>query len=168
MRISRVLDAFRLAVCVLVCLSLADLAAAQSFESENGCATTSDDPCQRVGSCSLQGSDWDQTVTVDRSDLYDTMGWPGVCDQVHVALLQGSCAPGGSQIGVTVFLGANSSAVIPQISGSLTCQADPAVPGVSLPGLALLGAALAGIGWRALRRLDASARESDAGGAGKR
>jgi hypothetical protein len=100
-------------------------AQAQSFEDLNTCQTTTDDPCLRTGTCSIQGSTWYQEVTVDRADLFDTMGWPGLCDQVHVALVQGNCYPGGGQTNVTVYLSATSFATIDQITGPLVCEADP-------------------------------------------
>jgi hypothetical protein len=100
-------------------------AAAQSFEEQNDCQGTSYDPCVRVGACSIQGATWEQTVTIARTDLYDTMGWPGLCDQVHVALVQGSCSPGGAQLNVTAFLDSDSDASIPEIVGPLACGAEP-------------------------------------------
>lgn len=144
-------DMRTLTLCVLLSVPCAGIAKAQSFETENGCATTVEDPCQRSGSCSLQGSAWDQTVTIDRTDLFDTMGWPGLCDQVHVALVQGACEPGGSQQDLTVQLSETSFAEIPQITGSLSCQAEPSdppgVPAGSLLSRVLLGSVLAGFAW---------------------
>ena len=121
----------------------ATAASAQSVEDENGCSGTTADPCVRSGTCSLQGTTWTQSVTIARSDLYDTMGWPGVCDQVHVALVQGNCSPGGSQVNVTASLNASSSAFVPELVGPLACNADPPPEPVPLVGpggaLALLG-----------------------------
>ena len=118
-----------LAGALLWCCMAAAAATAQSFEDQNGCQGTTDDPCVRTGTCSIQGATWYQTATVARTDLYDTMGWPGVCDQVHVALVQGNCSPGGAQLNVTALLNANSDAVIPEIVGPLTCGAEPP-PGI--------------------------------------
>ena len=36
-------------------------------EFSNGCKGTADDPCIRSGFCSIQNSDWDQTVTAYRN-----------------------------------------------------------------------------------------------------
>ena len=118
-----------LALALAGCLIGDQAALAQSIEDQNGCQGTTDDPCIRNGACSVQGAVWDQTVTIDRADLYDTMGWAGVCDQVHVALVQGNCTPGGSQLDVTVSLQANSTAEVPEIIGPLACNAEPA-PGI--------------------------------------
>jgi hypothetical protein len=109
-------------------------------ETFNSCRTTQDDPCVRVGNCDIQGGQWDQTVTVDRSDIFATQGWPGLCDMVHVALVQGNCEPAGAQADVTVHLSATTSAWIPSITGLLSCvgtasTAAGAVPdGVNVPG----------------------------------
>lgn len=87
-------------------------------------------PCERVGSCSIQGSDWTQKVTIDTRDKYDTMGWSGLCDQIHVSLVQGNCDPLGEQDSVTVDLRRNSSAFIPSITtGTLACGGDSGVGG---------------------------------------
>ena len=56
-------------------------------EDPNNCRGTTGDFCERSGFCSIQGSDWYQNVTVDKSDIFDTQGWPGLCDMVHVSLL---------------------------------------------------------------------------------
>lgn len=147
----------RTAAVVLASLLLAVVgtdARAQSVEDTNGCLGTTLDPCVRTGACSIQGATWSQTVTIARSDLYDTMGWAGLCDQVHVALVQGNCSPGGAQIDVTANLESNSSAFIPLITGALSCGASPP-PAVPLAGgawLSALGAALGASGgivaWR--------------------
>lgn len=55
---------------------------AQSVEDQNGRLGTTEDPCVRTGSCFIQGAAWAQTVTIARSDLYDAMGWAGLCDRV--------------------------------------------------------------------------------------
>jgi len=144
-----------LLVLVLSGFCLATDASAQSVEDENGCQGTTDDPCIRSGTCSIQGATWSQVVTIARSDLYDTMGWPGVCDQVHVSLVRGNCSPGGAQVDVTVDLTADSSAFVPEIIGPLSCNAPPAlaVPVASLAWLALLGLSLVGCGVFATRRV---------------
>lgn len=117
-----------LSVLLLTCSVAAQSASAMSIETRNSCSETTNDPCIRSGDCSVQGTDWSQVVTVDRLDLYDTMGWPGVCDQVHVALVQGNCSPGGVRVNVTASLQANSSASIPELVGPLACGAEPPIP----------------------------------------
>lgn len=93
-------------------------------EYANGCRGNNDDPCIRMGFCSIQNTDWDQTVTADRSEKFDSQGWPGLCDMVHVALVQGNCDPLGTQSNVTAYLGDLSSAVIPELIGSLACGGE--------------------------------------------
>ena len=130
------------------------LASAQSFEDENGCSGTTVDPCVRTGTCSVQGTAWSQVVTIDRADLYDTMGWPGLCDQVHVALVQGRCSPGGAQLDVTASLTSSSSAFIPELVGSLTCGAEPAplpLPSMGPSGVVGLVVGMLGLGLMAMR-----------------
>ena len=97
---------------------------AGGIEETNGCKGTKNDPCMRDGYCSIQGSDWEQLVTAARSDKFDTQGWAGLCDMVHVALVQGNCIEVGSQTNVTVYLSANSQASIIEISGTLACGGD--------------------------------------------
>jgi len=98
---------------------------AGGIEDNNGCKGTTEDPCMRRGYCSIQGSDWYQLVTASRSDKFDTQGWAGLCDMVHVALVQGNCMPIGSQTNITAYLSASSEAVIDAIqNGSLTCGGD--------------------------------------------
>jgi hypothetical protein len=113
--------------------ALAGPALAGGKEFSNGCKGTADDPCFRSGFCSIQNSDWDQTVTADRSEKYDTQGWAGLCDMVHVALVQANCEPLDAQSNVTAYLGDFSSAVIPVITGTLACggeiAGDPEVCG---------------------------------------
>lgn len=94
---------------------------AQSKEDSNGCIRTQDNPCVRTGRCEIQGAVWGQQVTIDRADTFDTMGWSGLCDMVHVALVQGQCSPPGANQNVTVTLSATSHAVIDSISGPLRC-----------------------------------------------
>ena len=71
---------------------------AGGIEENNSCKGTKDDPCMRYGYCSIQGSDWKQLVTAARSEKFDTQGWPGLCDMVHVALVQSNCVQIGSQM----------------------------------------------------------------------
>lgn len=108
-----------------VAVALAGSGRAASTETSNGCRDTSDDPCVRSGSCEIQGSTWNQDVTIDRADIFDTQGWPGLCDMVHVGLVQGDCEPPGVQMDVTVHLSATSSAWIPRIVGTLACAGEP-------------------------------------------
>lgn len=101
-------------------------ALAASNETFNGCRETQEDPCIRSGSCQIQGAEWTQDVTIDRSDIFDTQGWPGVCDMVHVGLVQGNCEPPGTKTNVTVHLSPTTFASIPSIVGPLSCAGDPA------------------------------------------
>lgn len=104
---------------------LAGAALAGGKESANGCTGTTDDPCIRSGFCSIQNADWDQTVTAYRSEKFDVQGWVGVCDMVHVALVQGNCEPFGSQTNLTAYLGELSSAVVPAVTaGTLACGGE--------------------------------------------
>ena len=80
--------------------------------------------CERTGTCSIQGSAWVQTVYVDKSDRFDKQGWPGLCDMVHVSLVQGNCETLGSQVEITAYLSENTYAYIPSISGTLSCGGD--------------------------------------------
>jgi hypothetical protein len=110
-----------------VCTSLlivADLAVqAVGTEDSNNCRSSPGDYCERSGSCSIQGSDWYQYVTIDKSDIFDKQGWPGLCDMVHVSLVQGNCSPPGSRVDVTAYLSDTTSAGIPDITGVLACNA---------------------------------------------
>jgi hypothetical protein len=94
---------------------------AQSAEDSNGCIGTRDNPCVRTGQCAIQGSVWGQRVTIDRADTFDTIGWPGLCDLVHVGLVQGNCSPPGGDRDITVTLSATSYAVVDSITGPLRC-----------------------------------------------
>lgn len=105
-------------------LTLSTVVNAASQQDSNDCTTTSSQFCNRSGSCSIQGSDWYQYVTIDKKDIFDTQGWPGVCDMVHVALVQGNCSPPQSAINVTVSLSNTTLASIPEITGSLNCDAE--------------------------------------------
>jgi len=109
---------------------------AASTETSNTCAGTADDPCTRSGSCEIQGAAWSQDVTIDRADRFDTQGWPGLCDMVHVGLVQGNCQPPGAQLNVTVDLSATSFAFIPEIVGPLACAGDPPPAPVPAMGIA--------------------------------
>jgi hypothetical protein len=111
---------------ILLCSIAPGAVFAASTETFNGCQGTQDDPCVRSGSCSIQGAVWDQDVTIDRSDIFDTQGWPGVCDMVHVGLVQGNCEPPGATTNVTVHLSETTFASIPSIVGPLSCAGDPA------------------------------------------
>ena len=90
----------------------------------NDCRTSSGDFCERAGSCAIQGSAWYQYVQIDKSDKFDTQGWPGLCDMVHVSLVQGNCYDLYSQDDVVANLSNTTYAEIPSISGTLTCGGD--------------------------------------------
>jgi hypothetical protein len=117
----------------LLALVLTSPALGVSVEETNTCQTTADDPCQRTGTCSIQGADWFQVVTVDRADIFDTQGWPGLCDMVHVALVRGNCEPPGAQTNVTAFLSAMTFAEIPEIVGPLACAGEPVAAAGAVP-----------------------------------
>jgi hypothetical protein len=114
------------AALVLLCLIAPGAVLGVSTETFNGCQGTQDDPCVRSGSCEIQGAVWDQDVTIDRSDIFDTQGWPGLCDMVHVGLVQGNCEPPGAKTLITVHLSQTTFASIPSIVGPLSCAGDPA------------------------------------------
>lgn len=90
--------------------------------------TCRDDPtastCVRMGTCTIQGAAWVQTVNIDKSERFDTQGWPGLCDMVHVSLVQGNCEDLGSQEEITAYLSEDTYAYIPSISGTLACGGD--------------------------------------------
>ena len=90
----------------------------------NDCRGSTEPTCERAGSCAIQGSAWYQYIYIDKSDKFDTQGWPGLCDMVHVTLVQGSCEPLGSQTNVVSNLSDTTYADIPSISGTLTCGGD--------------------------------------------
>ena len=104
------------------------LVLAGGTQDYNGCKLTDADPCERQGSCSIQGTSWYQDVTAYRYEKYDTQGWPGLCDMAHVRLIQGSCEPLGSQTEVTVYLGVINSASIPNLVGTLACGGEGPEP----------------------------------------
>lgn len=93
-------------------------------EDFNDCRTSAGDFCERAGSCAIQGAAWYQYVTINKSERFDTQGWPGVCDMVHVSLVQGECFPLFAQDDVTAYLSETTSATIPSISGPLACGGD--------------------------------------------
>ena len=105
-------------------MCFSQLSTAGGSQDSNNCRTTTDNICERAGSCAIQGSAWYQYVTIDKSEKFDTQGWPGLCDMVHVSLVHGSCAPTGSQLAVTAYLSENSFAEIPSISGTLACGGE--------------------------------------------
>jgi len=105
-------------------LILAPAAYSGGQQDFNDCRTSSGDFCQRAGSCAIQGSAWYQNVTTNKKETFDTQGWAGLCDMVHVSLVQGTCEPIGSQESVTAFLSSTSFADIPSISGTLACGGD--------------------------------------------
>ena len=108
----------------LVVLGWASLSFAGGSEDFNDCRGSSSDLCERAGSCSIQGSAWYQYVTVLKSGKFDTQGWPGLCDMVHVSFVQGNCEPIGSQENVTAYLSDGSYAQVPSISGTLACGGE--------------------------------------------
>jgi hypothetical protein len=130
-------------VAVVILLMAPASARAVGTETSNGCSGTQDDPCVRSGSCAIQGASWTQAVTIDRADRFDTQGWPGVCDMVHVGFVQGNCEPAGAQIDVTVYLSPLSLASVPEVVGPLECAGEPQpVPASGAIGGLLLGALL--------------------------
>lgn len=98
---------------------------ARGTQDSNTCREDPLSPtCERTGTCSIQGSAWVQTVYVDKSGKFDTQGWPGLCDMVHVSLVQGNCETIGSQVNITAYLSEYTYAYIPSISGALACGGD--------------------------------------------
>ena len=93
-------------------------------EDFNDCRTSTGDFCERAGSCAIQGAAWYQYATIDKSEKFDTQGWPGLCDMAHVSLVQGNCFPLGAQENVTAILSDTSFAEIPNISGPLACGGE--------------------------------------------
>ena len=111
-------SAYILFVSLLLSASLVQAGGKEDF---NDCRTSTDDFCERAGSCAIQGSAWYQYVTVSKSERFSKQGWPGLCDMAHVSLVQGNCTPLGSQTNVTAYLSKFSKADIPNISGTLIC-----------------------------------------------
>jgi hypothetical protein len=143
-------------VAVVILLMAPASARAIGTETSNGCSGTQDDPCVRSGSCSIQGASWTQDVTIDRADRFDTQGWPGVCDMVHVGFVQGNCEPAGAQIDVTVYLSPLSFASVPEVVGPLECAGEPQpVPASGAIGRLLLGALLSLAALRRTRKFSA-------------
>ena len=85
---------FALGLSLFCGLTLASTADAQvrTRETSNECKTTRNDPCTRSGTCNIQRSTWSQRVVCSRLDRHATMGWAGLCDQIHVGLVQGNCS----------------------------------------------------------------------------
>ena len=106
----------------LVCFNQQSFAGGKEYP--NDCRTSLDGFCERSGSCAIQGSAWNQTVFIDKADKFDTQGWPGLCDMVHVGLVQGTCDPTGSQEDLTAYLSETTYAEIPFISGTLACGGE--------------------------------------------
>lgn len=93
-------------------------------EDFNDCRTSTGDFCERSGSCAIQGSAWYQYVTINKSEKFDSQGWPGLCDMVHVSLVQGRCSPLGAQENITAYLSDTSFATVPSVSGTLACGGE--------------------------------------------
>lgn len=102
-------------------LGVAQHAFAIGQEDFNDCGAGAGDFCYRSGSCAIQGATWYQHVTIDTNDRFDTQGWPGLCDMVHVSLVQNTCEPIDSQENIIAYLSSTSFAEIPSISGPLAC-----------------------------------------------
>ncbi|MEN8132833.1 MAG: dockerin type I domain-containing protein [Pseudomonadota bacterium] len=132
------LKSFRVASASLLLITALSVDAVGT-EDSNNCRGTTSDFCERSGSCSIQGSDWYQYVTIDKSDIFDTQGWPGLCDMVHVSLVQGDCSPPSAQVDVTAYLSTSTFADIPGISGILVCNAEIVADGDLAPWDALDG-----------------------------
>ena len=102
----------------LIVVSLPSAAFAIGKQDYDDCRTRSTQTCERAGSCAVQSSAWYMYATVDKKEKSSKMGWPGLCDMAHVALVQGNCSTTGSPTSdVTAFFSAKSSALIPNISG---------------------------------------------------
>ena len=121
----------------ILCGLLAATSAWAGGKEDN--STCRDDPssptCERQGSCAIQGSAWYQYVTIDKREKFDTQGWPGLCDMVHVALVQGRCDPAGSDVDVFADLSDTTVAYIPNISGGLGCGGDGDHSGTDIKGV---------------------------------
>lgn len=102
----------------LIIISISGTALAVGTQDFNDCRTSSTQTCERAGSCAIQGSAWYMYATVDKKEKVSKMGWMGLCDMAHVALVQGNCSTAGTPItDVTVFLSSKSTAYIPNITG---------------------------------------------------
>jgi hypothetical protein len=102
----------------------ASRALAEGYELYNGCKSTENNPCLRAGSCFNQASSWYTYVTIDRSDKLDTQNFSGLCDLMHMSLVQGKCEPlYSSRSDVISYLGSLSYAEIPSlyINRTLEC-----------------------------------------------
>jgi hypothetical protein len=119
--------------CAALLLIAAPSVDAVGTEDSSNCRSTTGNFCERSGSCSIQGSNWYQHVTIDKSGIFDTQGWPGLCDMVHVTLVQGDCSPPNAQVHVTAYLSATTFANIPKISGVLVCNAEIVADGDLAP-----------------------------------
>lgn len=112
----------------LIIMSLSGTALSIGGQDFNDCRTSSTKTCERAGSCAIQGSAWYMYAAVDKKEKFSKMGWPGLCDMAHVALVQGNCtisAIGTPTSEVTVILSSKSSAYIPHITGGdLGCYAQ--------------------------------------------
>jgi len=111
-------------IAFIIILPAATFAWAGGSQDFNDCRTSTGSTCERAGSCAIQGSAWYQYVHVDKSSKFDTQGWSGLCDMVHVSLVQGTCEPPGSQENVVAQLSSTTTADIPSISGTLACGGD--------------------------------------------
>lgn len=105
----------------LTSLSLALLpgtlsAQVRTRETSNECKTTRNDPCTRSGTCNIQMSTWSQRVVCSRLDRHATMGWAGLCDQVHVGLVQGNCST-SSTGEIVIPLTARTTAYVTNLFG---------------------------------------------------
>ena len=106
------------------CFVLAIPAIGGGSQDFSDCRGSTGDNCVREGSCAIQGSAWYQYVTVQTSGKFDTQGWPGLCDMVHVSLVQGTCEPLLAQDDVVAYLSDGSFAEVPSIAGSLACGGE--------------------------------------------
>lgn len=102
----------------IVITSLSGTAFAIGHEDSNDCRSSTTQICERAGSCAIQGSAWYMYATVDKSEKVAKMGWAGLCDMTHVALVQGNCSTAGTPTTeVTAYLTSKSSAYLPNITG---------------------------------------------------
>jgi hypothetical protein len=122
---------FNLGIAYIATLLATTGAWAGGSQDFNDCRTSTGSTCERAGSCAIQGSAWYQYVQIDKADKFDTQGWSGLCDMVHVSLVQGNCEPLGAQEAITAHLSETTYADIPTISGSLACGGDDGSSGGS-------------------------------------